>query len=84
MRISKKRRKIDRRHIQRRQLVGALARRGLLEDQRLILRLVGADFAKCLGTGGFIRLRHNSLSFETDTLGDSDAQSDWLCNRARL
>jgi hypothetical protein len=42
---AEQRRGIDSGHIERRQLVSALARRGFLEEQRLVLRLVGADFA---------------------------------------
>ena len=40
VRGAEQRRGVDRGHIERRQLVSALARRGLLEDQRLVLRLV--------------------------------------------
>ena len=47
VRITKQRRHIHHRHVERRQLVSALPRRRLLEDERLVLRLVGADF-----TGG--------------------------------
>jgi hypothetical protein len=36
---------IDRGHVERGQLVGALAGRGLLEEQSLVLGLVRADFA---------------------------------------
>src|ERR1035441_8437910 len=42
---AKQRCRIDSGHVKRGQLVGALARRGLLEEQSLVLRLVGADFA---------------------------------------
>ena len=45
MRIAQQRRGVDCRHIERRQLVSALARRGLLKDQPFVLRLVRTDFA---------------------------------------
>ena len=45
VRIAEQRRGIDFRHVERRQLVGLLARRGLLEDEAFVLRLVGTDFA---------------------------------------
>jgi hypothetical protein len=35
---------VDFRHVERRQLVGAFAGRGFLEDQAFVLGLVGADF----------------------------------------
>jgi hypothetical protein len=48
--LSKKRGKINGGHVERRQLVGTLARRGFLEGQRFILRLVGTDFAEGMRT----------------------------------
>ena len=47
MRGAEQGRGIDSGHVERRQLVGALAGRGFLEDERFVLRLVGADFAGC-------------------------------------
>jgi hypothetical protein len=40
---------IDRRHVERGQLVGALAGRGLLEEQSLVLRLVGRTLPRVRG-----------------------------------
>ena len=41
-------------HVERRQLVGALARRGLLEEQRFVLGLVRADLAESAGAAGVL------------------------------
>jgi hypothetical protein len=52
---------IDGGHVERRHFVSALAGRGFLEDQRLVLRLVGADFAEWSCVRWFRMLRHFSL-----------------------
>ncbi len=89
---AQQRRGVDGGHIQRRQLVGALARRGFLEDQRLVLGLVGADFAGGAEDGIFSDC-HRYSSFRISTYlqrAVDNASGDLLhcgflfCIRARL
>ncbi len=61
---------IDCRHIERRQLVSLLAGRRLFEDQALVLRLVGADFAGSGAGCGLFRCCHLSPSLHLNRLGD--------------
>ncbi len=62
--LAKQRFRVNGRHVKRGQLVGTLARRGLLEEQRLILRRVGTDFAEGVGAG-ILRSCHSKVSFRT-------------------
>ena len=53
VRGAEQRGRVDLRHIERRHLVGLFAGRGLLEDQRFVLRLVGTDLAQRPAGGVF-------------------------------
>ena len=58
--------RIDSGHVERRQLVGALARRGLLKEQRLVLRRVRADFAQCVRAGVLGIISHSRCLVKFD------------------